>query len=137
MQKTKLGISVGLLGAAVYLAAFLGGYIPAILITGYILVVEENLWLKKAGIKAVALLMSIEVLLETIGLIPDLLSWIGAIVHIFQGTFNYGIISSILGVITGAIGIIRTILFLLLGIGAINQTTVTIPVIDRMIDKYI
>ena len=136
MQKTKLGISVGLLGAAVYFAAFFGGYVPVILITGYILVAEENVWLKKTGIKAVALLMAIEVLLKIIGLVPDLLSWIGSVVRVFDGTLDYGMVSSVFSVVIGAIGIIRTIVCLLLGIGAISQTIVRIPVVDNMIDKY-
>lgn len=54
-MKTKLGISVGLLGTMVYFAALFGGYTPVILLAGYVLLFEENEWLKKAAIKAVAL----------------------------------------------------------------------------------
>lgn len=40
MQKTKLGITVGLLGAIVYFAGIFGGYQTLILISGYVLSVS-------------------------------------------------------------------------------------------------
>lgn len=135
-MKTKLGISVGLMGAAIYLAALFGGYTPVILLVGYVLLVEENEWLKKTAVKAAALLISLSFLLTLIGLIPDLLSWINSLVAIFKGTFNYGIVSSIIGFITKAIDIIKTCLFLLLGVKALNQGTVAIPFVDKIVNKY-
>ena len=42
MQKTKLGITISGLAAAIYLTCLFGGYIPAIILTGYVLMVEEN-----------------------------------------------------------------------------------------------
>lgn len=56
MQKTKLGLSVGLVGAALY---FLGlfSFIPAFLLAAYVLLMEENQWLKRAAVKMVAVLI--------------------------------------------------------------------------------
>lgn len=42
MQKTRLGISVGLMGFITYFGCCFGGYIAAILLFGYILLVENN-----------------------------------------------------------------------------------------------
>ena len=42
MEKTKLGIPVNILGAVFYLLCMFGGYIPAILIAGYILIRETD-----------------------------------------------------------------------------------------------
>ena len=50
-MKTKLGISVGILAAATYLAALIG-ITPLLLVAGYILIVEENDFLKKTAVKA-------------------------------------------------------------------------------------
>lgn len=47
MKKTKLGISVGLLGAMLFFSCYFGGYTIAIIIAGYVLLFEENAWLKK------------------------------------------------------------------------------------------
>ncbi len=55
MQKTKIGISVGVMGAVMYFASLFGGYIPMLLLAGYIFLKEENIWLRKAAFNAVAL----------------------------------------------------------------------------------
>lgn len=135
-MKSKLGISVGLLGAGIYLAALFGGYVAVIVLAGYVLLVEENEWLKKSAVKAVALLMTISFAITLINLVPDLLSWISSLVSIFKGTFNYGVVSSVISLITKAIDIVRTCLFLMLGAKALNQGTVAIPFVDKIINKY-
>lgn len=135
-MKTKLGVSVGLLGAMIYFAALFGGYTPVIVLAGYVLLFEGNEWLKKAAVKAVALLVSISFLLTVINLIPDLLLWISTIVSVFKGTFNYSIVTSIISIFTRLIDIIRTCLFLILGVKALNQGTIVVPVVDKLINKY-
>lgn len=135
-MKSKLGVSVGLLGVFIYLAALFGGYVAIIIVGGYVLLVEENEWLKKTAVKAVALLVFFSGLTAVIHLIPDALSWIASLVSIFHGVFDYDILSSIIDVIIKAIDIVRTVLFLALAAKAINQSTVSVPVIDNLINKY-
>ena len=136
-MKTKLGISVGLLGALLYFAALFGGYIPVILLAGYVLLAEENEWLKKTAVKAVVVLVSFSFLLALLNLIPDCLSWVNSLVSVFKGSFNYSIVSSIMNVLTKAINIIRTCLFLILGAKAFNQGTVAVPVADKIVNKHL
>lgn len=136
MQKTKLGVSVGLLGAAVYLGAAFGGYVAMFLIAGYVLLLEENEWLKKAAVKAVALMIAVGVLNTAIGLVPDVLSWLANFLSIFNVYITVGTVNSIFNSITGAISIIRTVFFLILGVKALNQGTVNVPVVDNLINKY-
>lgn len=135
-MKTKLGVSVGLLGAMVYFGALFGGYIPLILLAGYILLFEENEWLRRSAVKAAALMVSISLLLALIGLVPDLLSWIGSFVALFQGFFNYSTVTLVLSIITKAIDIVRTVLFLVLGVKALNQGSIDVPFVDAIINKY-
>ena len=52
MQKAKLGISVGLLGAAIYFTSLFSGYLVPVILTGYVLLFEENDWLRKNAVKA-------------------------------------------------------------------------------------
>jgi hypothetical protein len=51
MQKTKFGISVVMMGAAIY---FLGliNILGLLVVGGYVLLFESNVWLKKRVIKA-------------------------------------------------------------------------------------
>lgn len=137
MQKTKLGISVGLLGAAAFLMAYFGGYTPVLLLTGYVLLFEENAWLKRSCVKAIALMVSYACLLAIIGFIPDILGCISSLMSVFDGYFDYAKLSAVLNVITGVLDIIRTALFLLLGMKALNQGTIRIPYVDGLLDKYI
>ena len=57
MQKTRLGISAALLGAVVCFSGLFSGYLLVFLLTAYILLMEENVWLKKTAVKTVAVLM--------------------------------------------------------------------------------
>ena len=56
MQKTKIGMTVGLLGAAIYFIGLFSGYLTVVLLIGYVLLFEENEWLRKSAVKAVALI---------------------------------------------------------------------------------
>lgn len=136
MQKTKLGISVGLLGSAVCFMALFGGYIPTIILVGYILLMEDNAWLKRNSVKAISLSVLFGFILNVVGLVPDFFSWINSIARVFNGNFNYSFVSSVIKVVTDAIDITRTFVFLLLGVKALNQGTVDISIIDNLLNKY-
>lgn len=135
MQKTKLGISVGLMGFITYLACYFGGYIVAILLFGYILLVENNQWLRKTAVKALILTITFSVLPAIIQLIPDAIEFIGKIVSLFGGNFHASIITGIINLLTSAIGLVKAVLFILLGIKALSQGSITVPIIDDMTNK--
>lgn len=136
MQKTKLGISVGLLGAAVYFAGLFSGYIVMILLAGYVLLAEENIWLKKASVKAVALMMGFSLLSALLGLIPDAIGVVDSICNIFNGYFTLSVVTKIISMLRTVLSFAETVLFLILGLKALNQGTLPIPVIDKLINKY-
>ena len=66
MQKTRLGITVGLMGALTYFIALFGGYLAMIIVAGYILLFESNEWLKKAAVKAAVITIGFAVLISVI-----------------------------------------------------------------------
>ena len=136
MQKTRMGISVGLLGAMLFAAALFGGYVAAILLSGYVLLFEENIWLKKSAVKSVALLVCFSVISAVIGLIPGLIGFIDDICNVFGGSFSILFISRVIAVINTALSLLRIVLFLLLGFKALNQSTIKIPVVDDLIEKH-
>lgn len=136
-MKSRLGISVGILGAMIYFSALFGGYTVVVLLVGYVLLFEESEWLKKSSVKATALMVFFSFLMSAIGLIPDFLGWINTLVSIFNGLFNYAKINSIINLLIQALDIIRTCLFILLGAKALNQQTIAVPFIDKLVDKYI
>ena len=135
MQKTRLGISVGLMGFITYFACYFGGYVAAILIFGYILLIENNPWLRKTAVKALILTIVFSLLPAVIGLIPNGIEFVGTVVNLFGGNFYLSIVSKIVSILTSAIGLIKTVLFILLGIKALSQGTITVPVVDDMTNK--
>jgi hypothetical protein len=69
-------------------------------------------------------------------LIPDVFGWVDTLLGVFGGFFSYSLISSIVSVFTGALSLIRTVVLLLLGVKALNQGTISVPVVDTLVDKY-
>lgn len=135
MQKTKLGVSVAVLGAAMYFTGLFSGYIITIILAGYILLMEENVWLKKAAVKSVALMIAFSVLSALLGLIPDVIGFVDSIVNIFGASFRISVLSNIIYMLREGLDLVEKVLFLLLGLKALNQGTIKVPVIDKLVDK--
>lgn len=136
MQKTRLGISVGLLGAAIYFTSLFSGYFVPVILTGYVLLFEENNWLRKNAVKAVSLMVFFSFIIAIINLIPDAMSFIDDIASIFGGSFIIGFVSNLVNAITSAISIIEKVLFIGLGVKALNQGTIAVSAVDKLINKY-
>ncbi len=134
MQKTKLGITIGMLSALVYFMALIGGYIPLFLLVGYILLFEQNDWLRRVCYKAVALSIVFSLLPVAINLVPQVLGCLSNFLTIFNGHISYTVVSLIINFITSVINIVETVLFLLLGIKAMKLQDVKVKKIDNFID---
>lgn len=137
MQKSKLGISVGLLGAAIYFSGLFNGLLLITIITGYVLLIEDNEWLRRTSIKAVILFIMFSLLTAIIGLIPSAIGLISSLLGIFGGSFSIPFISSIVDFIVKGIDIAKVVLFIILGCKSLNQGTIVIPAVDNLINKYI
>lgn len=137
MQKTKLGISVGTFGAAIFFSALFGGYLLTMILAGYVLFMEENVWLRKAGVKAVALMMGFSILSSFIGLIPDVMGIIDGIYTMFGGFFSVNLISGIVSAAGYVVNLLEKIVFLMLGFKAFTQGTVQVSVIDNLVNREV
>lgn len=137
MQKTKLGITVGALGAITFFAGFFGGYLAAIVLAGYALLFEENAWLKRSAVKAVVLMVFFSVTVAIINVIPDLLEFVGNIASVFNGNFSIIKVNQIVNVLVSGLNLVEKVLFLGLGVKALSQGTIVIPFIDKKVSKYI
>lgn len=138
-MKTKLGISTGVLAALVYFAALFGGFgIGLIVLAGYVLLFEQDEWLKRMAVKAVVFTVTLTVLSYVIGIIPDVIEVINSVLDIFNVNAIYlEWLSDIINFILTVISFVRTIVFLLLGIKAVSKSTVYIPIVDGMVNKFI
>ena len=136
MQKTKLGISGGLLGAVLYFMGIFSGYLLVVLLAAYVLVYEENGWLKQSAVRAVAILLVFSFGSMAVKLIPDAIDFIDNIAMIFGGHFHITIISNIVNMIISALNLIEKVVLLGLGVKALKQESISVPVIDNLLNKY-
>ena len=137
MEKTKLGISAGMLAAIVYFSTAVFGYLALLVVGGYILFVEKTEWLKKCVIKVVVLMLFYSLISTVIGVIPQLLSFGGGEDGLFGSYYLYLTGTyQIVAVILVILNLMRIVLFLVLGAKALQEKTITIPIVDRFINAY-
>ena len=136
MQKTRLGVGVGLIGAAMYFIGMFSGYLAVIVLAGYVLLCEEDEWLKKTAVKVLSLMVVFSLLTGIINLIPDVMDCLSNIIKGFYGYLVSGILARFSSLAVVILEIIQTILFIVLGFMAFKQKTIAVSPIDKMIDKY-
>ena len=136
MQKTKLGISVGLLGSAIFFTGLFAGYLAVIILTAYVLLFEENPWLRRSAVKAVTLMIFFSLVSALMNLMPDILNFIKNMVAIINLTINFDIINKIVTAFDSGLHIVEKILFIGLGLKAIYQSTIVITMVDNLISRY-
>lgn len=136
MQKTKLGVSLGILGTAVYFSAFFSGWIALILLGGYILLFEENPWLKKCVIKAAILCLGFDLVINLVEIIPELMNMCYFLGQVFNKFIQYEKLTNVINFIKSGFMLLEKILFILLGIKAMHQGTIRLPIVDSLMDKY-
>ncbi len=136
MEKTKLGISIGLMGALLYAVGLFGGYFLTIAAFAYVLLREENTWLKQTAVKALALAFLFPVIGVVIGVIPDIVGLANNVMSLFDETFSMEIINEIEVVLRNIANIAEYVIFILLGILALAKKTVRIPLVDAAIEKH-
>lgn len=136
MKKAQIGISVGMLRAAIYFVAMFGGYIPLLLMAGYVLLMEENTWLRVAAIKACIIMFTFSFLYEVVCFVPDITELLHDIFSIFGKSIGTYVLDNIVTLIQDGLLFIRKILFLLMGIKALHQGTVSIGFVNKMLQKH-
>ena len=138
-MKTKLGISIGLLAALIYFAALFSGFgMALILLAGYVLLVESDEWLRRMAVKAVVFSVTMTVLYWIVSIIPGLFGVINDFISLFNGEyFSIEWISDIVDILHAVISFVENVVLILLGIKALSKSTIYIPVIDGMVNKFI
>ncbi len=138
MQKTKLGISVGLMGAILYfLALFCSEPIILIAAIAFVLFAEENVWLRRTAVKVLALIFIFKVIYLIIGFVPDMLDILNDIINIFTTPLSFSIINKLVDLGNDVVYVVKYIVFIVFGIMAFFQKSLPIPGIDSFIKKNV
>ena len=137
MEKTKLGISVGLFGALLYAIGLWGGYFLTIAAVAYVLIREESAWLKQTAVKALALTFLFPLISVAIGVIPDLVGLVQSVMNLFDEFFSMEIILEIETILRSILNIVEYVIFILLGIFALSKKTIRLPLVDAAVEKHV
>ena len=129
--RTRLGITVGMLGAAIYVSALISPVVLGLLAI-YVLFLEENHWLKASAIKAVVCYLGFFVVFQVIDGINYFLSIINrmmAMVHWYPDL-------AFPGSITDALSICRIVFFLVVAFGALKMRDLRMDRIDEFVETH-
>lgn len=142
MEKTKLGIPVTLMAAIVCLLSYYGGYVIAGVLVGYVLLVEENVSLKRLAVKVLAILLTFSLISTVIYLIPNILSLIQSLIYIFDEyayseEFYSNGFNRFIDFVSSALSLLKTVLFLLMSGFALAGKELKVPVLDKFLDKHL
>jgi RNA polymerase subunit RPABC4/transcription elongation factor Spt4 len=135
-MNTKIGVSAGLVAAAAYFLGMVGGWVPVVLIAGYVLVAESNEWLRMSVIKAVGVCVFFAIISTLVGLIPNMITIINNLASIFRGSFSIAVVSRIVTAFNSIWSFLERLLLLLLGFRALQQDTISFGPIDGLIAKH-
>lgn len=142
-MKAKIGLHVGFLACLGFLAAQFGGWVPATLFVGYVLLCEENDFLKMSALKALLVVVAANVLTFLIGAIPNILfelfDWVARIFGAkssFSSLAGAAKFEQICNFLSWIVTTCKTVLMIVLAFMACRIKTIKLPVIDDLINKY-
>lgn len=142
-MKSKLGIHCGFLACLCFLVGQFFGGVALTILVGYILLREENEFLRFSALKALVLVLFVYGLNTIIGLLPDCFGLIDTITRIADADTPFNSLEFVskfnqfLNLITSIISYAKTILMLLLAVNACKIKTIKIPKVDDVITKFV
>jgi len=106
----------------------------AIVLAGYVLLFEENEWLKKNVVKAIALMVFFDLIAVVCNLLPNAITFINSVVAIFGGKFSIAVLTKVVTAITNGFSIVEKVLFIGLGLKALNQGSISFKAVDKVVN---
>jgi uncharacterized membrane protein len=137
VNKTKLGITTGILSVILFLSG-LSSFLIMVLVAGYILIFEGDEKLRKNAVKAVFFILGIVVISSFISILNDVLGAINALGRVFSA--NAGSLRIPLGLDTllrEILAIVEKVGILLFAYKSRKGDEVNIPVIDDVVKKLL
>lgn len=137
VNKTKLGITTGMLAAILFLSG-LSSFLIMILVAGYILIFEGDENLRKNAVKAILFMLGLVVIRAFISILNDGFGAINSLGRMFSD--DAGALRIPLGLDTlllYVLAIIEDLGLLLFAYKSRKGDVVNVPVIDKLVDKIL
>ncbi len=138
MEKTKLGISVCLMGALVFLSSYLG-ITALLLVGGYILLKEESAKLKKCVAYALTLylvFLAASVVVGFVGNVFDILNFKNWMYSVDVISTIYSVIRAFLSALSSIISVAEKVVFGLLAAYTLTGKEIKIAILDKFVEKH-
>ncbi len=135
MQKSNFGVSVGAVGAAMYLLSLFSGYMAALLLIAYVLLFENNTWLKRTAVKVAVITFMFSLASALVGLLPSSISTINSFLNLFDSEFYIAFVNKLVGFVNNALNLTETVLMLGLAWKALGMKTIVITPVDSFVSK--
>ena len=135
MQKSKLGMPAGIVAAIMYMTGLFGGYFPALLVAGFILLHEDENFIRRAAVKTLVVLFAGSVLNALIYLIPDIVGIFQSLLAIFTIHFGTAFLDNISATFSQSLTLIKTVVLLLLAVLAFFGKTIDLKPLNNWADK--
>ena len=143
MQKSKLGVSVSVLASLLFFANLFNnaktgiclGSLITILLAGYILIAENNEWLRKTAVKAVALTVFFALIPGILTLVPSIADVVNEIISLFGGGLFIGFTYKTISTIVSLLAVVEKILFIVLGFLAFSGKSVHLAEVDKFTEN--
>jgi hypothetical protein len=133
MQKSNIGVSVGLFAAALYFIGLIA-VTPLVLAVGYVFVAEQDLWLKKAAMRALGIVIFFAILSTLLGLFNNSSSLVTEFVLLFKQSVNMADVNRVIRICQIVLTIIERLVLLTLGFKALRQSTIGLGPVDKVIN---
>ncbi len=136
MNKTKLGISTNLFAFIAIFVTLWSGFIPALLITGYALIKEEDLWLKKTVVKGLIVVLLFSLATALIGFLPNIIDLINDVFNLWGEYFDIRVINAVVRLFNTILNISEKVIMLLMALSALKGKWFNLGFIDKFIVKH-
>ena len=135
MEKTKLGLSAGVLSVIVILLFQFGGYTVGLLALGYVLLCEKDETLRVTAVTALLVSLAYSVLNMVIGLIPNIVSLFESMIAIFNGYVNLNFVHNVSNFLSIILSLARTAVYIILGVMAGLGKPILLPAVKKLLEQ--
>lgn len=137
MNKTKLGVSVGLMAAILWLLGYFAGYTVIAIAVGYVLLVEDSGWLKKQALRVIGLMLLFSLISTVINAVPSLLELWYSIRSLADKYTYYEDVHRVFNLLGTILSLVKTWTFVIMGVLMLFGKNFKVPVVDSLIDKLV
>lgn len=134
-MKTKLGISVALMGAGLYCMGLVSS-IALVILALYIFLKEDEQWLKRTAVKVIAIVSIFALASAGLSILTQADSFIYYLAKLFGGSFSVTVIDNLLSLISIALTIAQKVLLLLGAIKALELSEIKFDIVDKILEKH-